>query len=71
MKNQLRRAQEVRIGDRVAAPEGPLTVTSTRIEGVGGGQVSLGFAERRQRSGFRPDDLIEVITPRPPRDLAG
>jgi hypothetical protein len=71
MKNQLRRAREVRIGDRVVAPDGPLTVTSTRIEGVGGGMVSLGFAERRERSGFRPGDMIEVLAPGPPWELAG
>src|SRR5664279_2694966 len=43
MRTQLRRAGELRIGDRVICVDGPATVTSTRIEGVGGGTVSVGL----------------------------
>ncbi len=37
-----RRAQDLRIGDRVIRGEHPLTVTSTRLQGVRGGTVSVG-----------------------------
>jgi len=63
MRTQLRRAGELRIGDRVVGADGPATVTSTRIEGAGGGTVSIGLAGRAHRSRYRPGDLVPVLAP--------
>jgi hypothetical protein len=62
MRTQLRRAGELRIGDRVICVDGPATVTSTRIEGVGGGTVSVGLTGRPDRSRYRPGDLVTVVS---------
>lgn len=62
MQTELRRADELRIGDRVLAADGtPLTVTSTRLQGVGVGVVSVGFAERPRRVSYRPSDAMSVF----------
>ena len=58
-----RRAQDLRIGDRVIRGEHPLTVTSTRLQGVRGGTVSVGFAEQGERASFGPNDLIDIQDP--------
>jgi len=62
MQTELRTADELRIGDRVLAADGtPLTVTSTRLQGVGVGMVSVGFAERPRRVSYRPSDAMSVF----------
>ena len=62
MQTELRTADELRIGDRVLAADGtPLTVTSTRLQGVGVGMVSVGFAERPRRVTYRPSDAMSVF----------
>ena len=64
MQTELRTADELRIGDRVLAADGtPLTVTSTRLQGVGVGVgvVSVGFAERPRRVSYRPSDAMSVF----------
>ena len=62
MLTELRRADELRIGDRMVAAAGTvLTVTSTRMQGVGAGVVSLGFAERPRRVSYRPRDELSVL----------
>jgi hypothetical protein len=38
-----------------------LTVTSTRMQGVGAGVVSLGFAERPRRVSYCPRDALSVL----------
>ena len=38
-----------------------LTVTSTRLQGVGVGVVSLGFAERPRRVNYRPSQTLSVV----------
>ena len=38
-----------------------LTVTSTRMQGVGAGVVSLGFAELLRRVSYRPRDALSVL----------
>ena len=59
---ELRRADELRIGDRVVTPDGTvLSVTSTRLQGVGAGVVSVGFAERSRRVSYRPSDALSVF----------
>jgi len=64
MDTQERRADELRIGDRVISPEsGVLTITSTRVQGVGAGAVSLGFAELPHRISYRPSDSLLVLAP--------
>jgi len=61
---QERRADELRIGDRVVSSESRiLTVTSTRMQGVGAGAVSLGFAELPHRISYRPSDSVLVVAP--------
>ncbi|MGS0686998.1 hypothetical protein ACVBEQ_17960 [Nakamurella sp. GG22] len=55
-----RRAQDLRIGDRVICGEHPLTVTSTRLQGVRGGTVSVGFAEQGERVSFAPNELLDI-----------
>ena len=62
MRTQLRRAGELRIGDRVLCADGTATVTSTRIEGGGGGTVSVGLTGRPGRSRYRPGDLVTVVS---------
>ena len=62
MSTELRRADELRIGDRVVTADGTvLTVSSTRLQGVGAGVVSLGFAERPRRVSYRPRDGLSVF----------
>ena len=62
MLTELRRADELRIGDRVVTAGGAvLTVTSTRMQGVGPGGVSVGFAERPRRVSYRPRDALSVL----------
>ena len=62
MRTQLRRADELRIGDRLLTTDGSLlTVTSTRLQGVGVGVVSLGFAERPRRVNYRPSQTLSVV----------
>ena len=62
MLTELRRADELRIGDRVVAADGTvLTVTSARFQGVGAGVVSVGFAERPHRVTYRPRDALSVL----------
>ena len=64
MDSQERRADEPRIGDRVVSSESRiLTVTSTRMQGVGAGAVSLGFAELPHRISYRPSDSVLVVAP--------
>ena len=62
MRTQLRRAGELRIGDRVLCADGPATVTSTRIEGAAGGTVSVGLTGRPGRSRYRPAELVTVVS---------
>ena len=62
MRTQLRRAGELRIGDRVLCADGTATVTSTRIEGGGGGTVSVGLTGRPGRSRYRPGALVTVVS---------
>jgi hypothetical protein len=38
-----------------------LTVTSTRMQGVGAGVVSLGFAQLPRRVSYRPRDAVSVL----------
>jgi len=71
MRTQLRRAGELRIGDRVVCADGPATVTSTRIEGPGGGTVSVGLTGRPRRSRYRPGDMVTVVSPAAARHTAG
>ena len=71
MRTQLRRAGELRIGDRVLCDDGPATVTSTRIEGVGGGTVSVGLTGRSRRSRYRPGDLVAVLAAAAPSTHRG
>ena len=62
MLTELRRADELRVGDRVVTPDGTvLSVTSTRLQGVGAGVVSVGFAERSRRVSYRPSDALSVF----------
>ena len=62
MLTELRRADELRIGDRVVTAAGTvLTVTSTRMQGVGAGVVSLGFAQLPRRVSYRPRDALSVL----------
>jgi hypothetical protein len=62
MLTELRRADELRIGDRVVTAAGTvLTVTSTRMQGVGAGVVSLGFAQLPRRVSYRPRDAVSVL----------
>ena len=62
MLTELRRADELRIGDRVVTAAGTvLTVTSTRMQGVGAGVVSVGFAERPRRVSYRPRGAVSVL----------
>ena len=62
MRTQLRRADELRIGDRLLTTDGSLvTVTSTRLQGVGVGVVSLGFAEVPRRVNYRPTQTLTVV----------
>ena len=62
MLTELRRAVELCIGDRVVTADGTLlTVTSARMQGVGVGVVSLGFAERPRRVSYRPRDALKVL----------
>ncbi len=62
MGTQLRRALDLRIGDRVLSGDGEATVTSTRIEGTGGGTVSIALAGLPGRSRYRPGDLVTVAS---------
>jgi len=60
MLTELRRADELRIGDCVVTAAGTvLTVTSTRMQGAG--VVSLGFAELPRRVSYRPRDALSVL----------
>ena len=62
MEILLRRADELRIGDRVQMTDGAvLTVTSTRLQGVGPGVVSVGFAERPARFSYRAGDAMRML----------
>lgn len=64
MQTFQRRADELRIGDRVVDARGhPLAVTSTRLQGVGSGVVSVAFAERRSRVSYRPGEVVRVVSP--------
>jgi hypothetical protein len=64
MDTQERRAAELRIGDQVISAESKvLTVTSTRVQGVGAGVVSLGFAGLPHRISYRPGDSVLVLAP--------
>ena len=38
-----------------------MTVTSTRLQGVGVGVVSLGFAEGPRRVNYRPSQTLSVV----------
>jgi hypothetical protein len=61
MVTELRRADELRISDQVFTAAGSLlTVTSTRLQGVGPGVVSVGFAERPGRLSLRPGEVVSV-----------
>jgi hypothetical protein len=46
-------------------------VTSTRIEGSGGGTVSVGLTGRPGRSRYRPGDLVAVVSAAAPPALRG
>ena len=62
MRTQQRRADELRIADCVLTADGTLlTVTSTRLQGVGAGVVSVGFAERPRRANYRPSEAMSVL----------
>ena len=64
MQTFQRRADELRIGDRVVDARGhPLAVTSTRLEGVGTGVVSVAFAELRRRVNYRPSEVVQILAP--------
>ena len=58
-----RRAQDLRIGDQVMRGDHLMTVTSTRLQGVRGGTVSVGFLEMGERVTFGPNDLIDIHEP--------
>jgi hypothetical protein len=63
MEILLRRADELCIGDRVQMTDGAvLTVTSTRLQGVGPGVVSVAFAERPARISYRAGDAMRMLT---------
>jgi hypothetical protein len=62
MLTELRRADELRIGERVVMADGSLlVVTSARLQGVGAGEVSVGFAGRSRRVSYRPSDAVSVL----------
>lgn len=62
MLTGLGRADELRIGDRVVTADGTvLTVTSARLQGVGAGVVSVGFAERPRRISYGPSEALSVF----------
>ena len=61
MKTRLRRALELRIGDRVVlAGLIDQRVTSTRLQGAGGGTVSVGFEGQHSRTTYRPGEWVTV-----------
>ena len=61
MLTELRRADELRIGDHVVADDGTLlTVTSVRVQGVGAGVVSVGCCGIR---GLRRADASGQLSP--------
>ena len=60
MLTELGRADELRIGDRVVTTDGTLlTVTSARMQGVGAGVVSAGFAETASSGQLSPEGCAE------------
>ncbi len=62
MRTQQRRAGEIRIGDTVVCADGRLlTVTSMRLQGLGPGVVSVGFAELGHRVSYRAADAVLVV----------
>jgi hypothetical protein len=61
MRKQQCRADELRIGDRVIDARGhPLAVTSTRLQGVGCGMVSVAFGELGERVTYRPSEVVQL-----------
>ena len=60
MLTELRRADELRIGDRVVTADGTLlTVTSTRMQGVGAGVVVLGLRRATPSGQLSPEGRAE------------
>lgn len=67
-----RRAHELRIGDRIVETGAmPQRVTSTRLQGAGGGTVSVGLEGQHSRTTYRPGEWVTVLasTSTPPRPV--
>lgn len=67
METRRRLAQDLRIGDRVVLPSAnDQRVTSTRLQGAGGGTVSVGFEGQTSRTRYRPGEWVTVLAPTSP-----
>lgn len=61
MDTQQLPAGSLRIGQRVVRDGRPVVVSSMRLEGAGGGVVSVEFAGEAGRSVFRPGEVLTVV----------
>ena len=61
MDTQQLPAGSLRIGHRVVRDGRPVVVSSVRLEGAGGGVVSVEFAGEAGRSTFAPVEVLVVV----------
>lgn len=61
MRTQQLPAGSLRVGQRVVRHGHPVMVSSVRLEGAGGGVVSVQFAGEAKRSTFAPGDVLVVV----------
>jgi hypothetical protein len=61
MRTQQLPAGSLRVGQRVVRDGHTVVVSSVRLEGPGGGVVSVLFAGEARRSTFAPGDVLVVI----------
>jgi hypothetical protein len=54
-------AGSLRVGQLVARDGHTVVVSSVRLEGAGGGVVSVQFAGEARRSTFAPGDVLAVV----------
>ncbi len=61
MRTQQLPAGSLRVGQRVVRDGQTVVVSSVRLEGAGGGVVSVQFADEAKRSTFAPGDVLIVV----------
>ena len=61
MRTQQLPAGSLRVGQWVVRDGRPAVVSSVRLEGAGGGVVSVQFAGEAKRSTFAPGDVLVVV----------